>query len=138
MEVAPQPKLHTLLTLLPLFPLFTPLALFTLHKLLTLLPLLVNTTDTVTLHILLTLLRDATPDQFCSFLPRVFQCQKAITNCGFCSNRILHYFPLSVHASVTGVTSHFSHIYKGINAKLIIRDPSTPIYSESKSSWLSF
>ena len=39
---------------------------------------------------------------------------------------------------VTGVTSHISYIYKGINAMLIIRDPSTPIYSESKSSWLSF
>ena len=44
----------------------------------------------------------------------------------------------SVCLSVTGVTSHISHIYKGINAMLIIRDPSTPIYSESKSSWLSF
>ena len=44
----------------------------------------------------------------------------------------------SVCPSVTGVTSHISHIYKGINAMLIIRDPSTPIYSESKSSWLSF
>ena len=43
-----------------------------------------------------------------------------------------------VRASVTGVTSHISHIYKGINAMLKIRDPSTPIYSESKSSWLSF
>ena len=51
-------------------------------------------------------------------------------------------FPLSVcscvRPCVTGVTSHISHIYKGINAMLIIRDPSTPIYSESKSSWLSF
>ena len=47
-------------------------------------------------------------------------------------------FLLSVCPSVTGVTSHISHIYKGINAMLIIRDPSTPIYSESKSSWLSF
>ena len=44
----------------------------------------------------------------------------------------------SVRPSVTGVTSHISHIYKGINAMLIIRDPLTPIYSESKSSWLSF
>ena len=58
--------------------------------------------------------------------------------CGFCSNRILPYFPLSVRPCVTGVTSPISHIYKGINAMLIIRDPSTPIYSESKSSWLSF
>ena len=47
------------------------------------------------------------------------------------------HFPC-VRAFVTGVTSHISHIYKGINATLIIRDPSTPIYSESKSSWLSF
>ena len=39
---------------------------------------------------------------------------------------------------VTSVTSHISHIYKGINAMLVIRDPSTPIYSESKSFWLSF
>ena len=39
---------------------------------------------------------------------------------------------VSVCSCVTGVTSHISHIYKGINAMLIIRDPSTPIYSESK------
>ena len=63
--------------------------------------------------------------------------------CGFSSNWILHYFPLSsvrmcVCPCVTGVTSHISHIYKGIHALLIIRDPSTSIYSESKSSWLSF
>ena len=44
----------------------------------------------------------------------------------------------SVRPCVTGVTSHISHIYKGINAMLIIRAPSTHIYSESKSSWLSF
>ena len=37
-------------------------------------------------------------------------------------------FLLSVCPFVTGVTSHISHIYKGINAMLIIRDPSTPIY----------
>ena len=40
--------------------------------------------------------------------------------CGFSSNWILHYFPLFVRVSVcpcvTGVTSHISHIYKGINA----------------------
>ena len=47
-------------------------------------------------------------------------------------------FHLSVCLSVTGVTSHISHIYKGINAMLIIRDTSTTIYSESKSFWLSF
>ena len=35
-------------------------------------------------------------------------------------------FPLSVRASVTGVTSHISHIYKGINAMLIIRGPIKP------------
>ena len=43
-----------------------------------------------------------------------------------------------VRSSVTGVTSHISHIYKGINAMLMIRGPINPIYSESKSSWLSF
>ena len=46
------------------------------------------------------------------------------------SNRILLYFPLSVRVSVrafvTGVTSHISHIYKGINAMLIIRGPIKP------------
>ena len=31
-----------------------------------------------------------------------------------------------VRASVTGVTSHISHIYKGINAMLIIRGPIKP------------
>ena len=51
---------------------------------------------------------------------------------------ILSTVRVSVRPFVTGVTSHISHIYKGINAMLIIRDPSTPIYSESKSSWLSF
>ena len=35
----------------------------------------------------------------------------------------------------TGVTAHISHIYKGINAMLIIRGPIKP-YSELKSSWL--
>ena len=30
-------------------------------------------------------------------------------------------FLLSVCSSVTGVTSHISHIYKGINAMLIIK-----------------
>ena len=42
------------------------------------------------------------------------------------SNRILPYFPLSVRASVTGVTSHISHIYKGINTMLIILGPTKP------------
>ena len=31
-----------------------------------------------------------------------------------------------VRVSVTGVTSHISHIYKGINAMLIIRGPIKP------------
>ena len=35
-------------------------------------------------------------------------------------------FPLSVRVFVTGVTSHISHIYKGINAMLIIRGPIKP------------
>ena len=39
-----------------------------------------------------------------------------VLNCGFCSNRILHFFPLFVRVSVTGVKSHISRIYKGINA----------------------
>ena len=43
--------------------------------------------------------------------------------CRFSSNRILPYFPLFVRVSVTGVTSH---IYKGINAMLIIRGPINP------------
>ena len=46
--------------------------------------------------------------------------------CGFSSNWILLYFPLFVRPSVTGVTSHISHIYKGINAMLIIRGPIKP------------
>ena len=33
---------------------------------------------------------------------------------------------LSVRASVTGVTSHIAHIYKGLNAMLIIRGPIKP------------
>ena len=41
----------------------------------------------------------------------------------------------SVPSCVTGVTSHISHIYKGINA---IRGPINPCNPESKSSWLSF
>ena len=35
-------------------------------------------------------------------------------------------FLLAVCSSVTGVTSHISHIYKGINAMLIIRGPIKP------------
>ena len=35
---------------------------------------------------------------------------------GYCTT-----FLLSVCLSVTGVTSHISHIYKGINAMLIIK-----------------
>ena len=35
-------------------------------------------------------------------------------NCGFCSNRILPYFPLSVRPCVTGLTSPISHIYKAL------------------------
>ena len=38
---------------------------------------------------------------------------------------LLSYCP-SVRLSVTGVTSHISHIYKGINAMLIIRGPINP------------
>ena len=45
--------------------------------------------------------------------------------CGLCSNRILFYF--TQFACVrTGVTAHISHIYKGINAMLIIRGPIKP------------
>ena len=49
--------------------------------------------------------------------------------CGFSSNWILPYFPSlrpSVCSCVPGVTSHISHIYKGINAMLIIRGPIKP------------
>ena len=52
--------------------------------------------------------------------------KKSIFDCGFCSNRILHYFPLFVRPSITGMTSHISHIYKSINATLIIRGPIKP------------
>ena len=49
------------------------------------------------------------------------------SNCGFSSNWILLYFHCScVRPCVTGVTSHISHIYKGINAMLIIRGPIKP------------
>ena len=47
----------------------------------------------------------------------------------------------TVRPFVTGVTSHIFQIHKGINASLMISwsgDPSNPLYSESKSSWLSF
>ena len=37
------------------------------------------------------------------FLQYVFSC--ASLNCGFCSNRILHYFPMCVCQSITDVTS---------------------------------
>ena len=43
-----------------------------------------------------------------------------------------------VRVSVTCVTSLISRIYKGINAMLSSGDPSSTIYTESKSSWLSF
>ena len=47
----------------------------------------------------------------------------------------------SVCPPVTGVTSHISHIYKGMNA-MLSSGTHQPlyiyIYSESKSSWLSF
>ena len=46
--------------------------------------------------------------------------------CGFSLHWILHFFPLSVRASVTCVTPHISHIYTGINAMLIIRGPIKP------------
>ena len=42
---------------------------------------------------------------------------------------LLSYCPFvraSVRPFVTGVTSHISHIYKGINAMLIIRGPIKP------------
>ena len=58
--------------------------------------------------------------------------------CGFSSNWYCTTFPLSMCSCVTGVTSHISHIYKGINAMLIIRGPIKPYIPESKSPWLSF
>ena len=39
---------------------------------------------------------------------------------------LLSTFRPCVRASVTGVTSHISNIYKGINATLIIRGPIKP------------
>ena len=39
---------------------------------------------------------------------------------------LLSTFRASVRLFVTGVTSHISHIYKGINAMLIIRGPIKP------------
>ena len=39
---------------------------------------------------------------------------------------LLSTFRPCVRASVTGVTSHISHVYKGINAMLIIRGPIKP------------
>ena len=47
---------------------------------------------------------------------------------------------LSVCPSVTGVTSHISHIYKGINAMLIIRGPIKPyvyILNQNHPGYLS-
>ena len=52
--------------------------------------------------------------------------KEILSNCGFSSNWILPYFPLFVCSFVTGVTSHISHIYKGINAMLIITGPINP------------
>jgi len=49
--------------------------------------------------------------------------------CGFCSSRILLYFPLSACVCVcacTGKKSHISHIYKGIYAMWIIRGSIKP------------
>ena len=52
---------------------------------------------------------------FCFFLRIQFKLNTAL----------LSYCPF-VCSSVTGVTSHISHIYKGINAMLIIRGPIKP------------
>ena len=51
---------------------------------------------------------------------------------------LLSTFRAFVRPSVTGVTSLISHIYKGINAMLIIRGPIKPCIFWIKSSWLSF
>ena len=59
------------------------------------------------------------------FHPWLLESFKFLSYCGFCSNRILLYIPLFVRWC-TGVTSHISHIYKGINAILIIRGPIKP------------
>ena len=77
-------------------------------------------------------LRPRTLRNFCSLSFHVSIADSAQTE--YCST----FHCSCVRPCVTGVTSHISHIYKGINAILIIRDASTPIYSESKSSWLSF
>ena len=68
------------------------------------------------------------PNEHCQRFNNYYccRCHIFLSYCGFCSNRILPYFPLLVCSSVTGVTSHISHIYKGINATLIIRGPIKP------------
>ena len=69
-------------------------------------------------------------------IPNIFKDEQSVpwsservVYCGFSSNWILPYFPTvrpCVRPCVTGVTSHISHIYKGINAMLIIRGPIKP------------
>ena len=61
--------------------------------------------------------------------------------CGFSSNWILHYFPLSVCVCpcVTGVTSHISHIYKGINADFLAKTrPEKTIFSALTNLTIDF
>ena len=49
--------------------------------------------------------------------------KKSIFDCGFCSNKILHYFPLFVRPS-RGI-QHFSHMYRH-KCHVIIRGPIKP------------
>ena len=46
--------------------------------------------------------------------------------CGFCSNTMLHYFPLSVRVCTARHLIFLTYIIKGINAMLIIRGPIKP------------
>ena len=65
-----------------------------------------------------TFLRDPTTKKFLSPKPHI--ADSAQTE--YCST----FHCSCVRVCVTGVTSHISHIYKGINAMLIIRGPIKP------------
>ena len=62
-------------------------------------------------------------------LDKIFVAKSDFQNISFADSVQIEYCPtflLSVCSSVTGVTSHISHIYKGINAMLIIRGSIKP------------
>ena len=63
--------------------------------------------------------------------PKLFVCNPnrpmvALLRIQFKLNTALLSYCPCVRSCVTGVTSHISHIYKGINAMLIIRGPIKP------------